>query len=193
MRVHVPLRAGIVSFGSGGTNAHLVLEEAPQTEPSGPSRPWQLLVLSAKTPDALERATQNLSEHLKLIAGRNDGSQQLSELADAAFTLQTGRSEFAHRRVMACADAAEGAVALEVKDPKRVFTHHQKLVDPPVVFMFPGQGAQYPGMGAELYGTERTFRSEVDRCAELLKSELKADIREVMFPAEGANKKYAQL
>ena len=94
-----PRRAGISSFGSGGTNAHLVLEEAPQTEPSGPSRPWQLLVLSAKTPDALERATQNLSEHLKVIAARNEGSKQLSELADAAFTLQTGRSEFAHRRV----------------------------------------------------------------------------------------------
>jgi amino acid adenylation domain-containing protein len=188
-----PRRAGISSFGSGGTNAHLVLEEAPQTEPSGPSRPWQLLVLSAKTPDALERATQNLSEHLKTIAAHNEGSQQLSELADAAFTLQTGRSEFAHRRVTACADAAEGAAALEAKDPKRVFTHHHKSVDHPVVFMFPGQGAQYAGMGAELYRTQATFRAEVDRCAELLKPELKADVREVMFPAEGANKKSDEL
>jgi len=188
-----PRRAGISSFGSGGTNAHLVLEEAPQTEPSGPSRPWQSLMLSAKTPDALERATQNLSEHLKGIAARNEGSKQLRELADAAFTLQTGRSEFAHRRVMACADAAEGALALEAKDPKRVFTHHHKLVDPPVVFMFPGQGAQYAGMGAELYRTEPTFREEVDRCAELLKPELKTDIREVMFPAAGADKKSDEL
>ena len=188
-----PRRAGISSFGSGGTNAHLVLEEAPVTELSGPSRPWQLLMLSAKTADALERATQNLSEHLKTIAARNEGPQQLSELADAAFTLQTGRSEFPHRRVMACADAAEGALSLEAKDPKRVFTYHQKLVDPPVVFMFPGQGAQYAGMGAELYRTEPTFRAEVDRCAELLKPELRADIREVMFPAEGANKKSDEL
>jgi amino acid adenylation domain-containing protein len=190
---NVPRRAGISSFGSGGTNAHLVLEEAPQTEPSGPSRPWQLVVLSAKTPDALERATQNLSEHLKAIAVRNEGSRQRSDLADAAFTLQTGRSEFAHRRAMACADAAEGAAALEAKDPKRVFTHHHKSVDHPVVFMFPGQGAQYAGMGAELYRTEPTFRAEVDRCAELLKPELKTDIREVMFPAEGANKKSDEL
>jgi amino acid adenylation domain-containing protein len=188
-----PRRAGISSFGSGGTNAHLVLEEAPPIEPSGPSRPWQLLVWSAKTPDALERAAQNLSEHLKTIAARGEGSKQHSALADAAFTLQTGRSEFAHRRVMACADAAEGALALEAKDPKRVFTHHQKLVDPPVVFMFPGQGAQYAGMGAELYRTEPTFRAEVDRCAELLKPELKTDIREVMFPAEGADKKSDEL
>jgi amino acid adenylation domain-containing protein len=188
-----PRRAGISSFGSGGTNAHLVLEEAPRTEPSGSSRPWQMLVLSAKTPDALERATQNLSEHLKTIAARGEGSKQHNLLADAAFTLQTGRSEFPHRRVMACADAAEGALALEAKDPKRVFTHHQKLADPPVVFMFPGQGAQYAGMGAELYGTEPTFRAEVERCAELLKPELKTDIREVMFPAEGADKKSDEL
>jgi amino acid adenylation domain-containing protein len=188
----VPRRAGISSFGSGGTNAHLVLEEAPATERSGPSRPRQLLVLAAKTADALEHATQNLSEHLKTLAARSEGSQA-SELADAAFTLQTGRSEFAHRRVMTCADAAEGALALEAKDPKRVFTHHQKLVDPPVVFMFPGQGAQYAGMGAELYRTELTFRAGVDRCAELLKPELKTDIREVMFPAEGAGKKSDEL
>ncbi|HEX4537863.1 MAG TPA: amino acid adenylation domain-containing protein [Candidatus Acidoferrum sp.] len=188
-----PRRAGISSFGSGGTNAHLVLEEAPRTEFSGPSRPWQLLVLSAKTADALERATQNLCEHLKAIGADGEGLKQHSALADAAFTLQTGRSEFPHRRVMACADAAEGALALETKDPKRVFTHHQKLVDPPVVFMFPGQGAQYAGMGAELYRTEPTFRAEVDRCADLLKAELKTDIREVMFPAEGANKKSDEL
>jgi amino acid adenylation domain-containing protein len=189
----IPRRAGISSFGSGGTNAHLVLEEAPRTEPSGPSRPWQLLALSAKTPDALERATQKLSEHLKVVAARHEGSRQLSELADASFTLQTGRSEFAHRRVVSCADAAEGALALEAKDPKRVFTHHQKLVDPPVVFMFPGQGAQYVGMGAELCRTEPTFRAEVDRCAELLKPELETDIRGVMFPTGGANKKSDEL
>lgn len=190
---NIPRRAGISSFGSGGTNAHLVLEEAPQTELSGPSRPWQLLVFSAKTPAALERATQNLSEHLKAIAARNDASRQPSELSDAAFTLQTGRSEFAHRRVMACADASEGSLALEAKDPKRVFTHHQKLINPPVVFMFPGQGAQYAGMGAELYRTEPTFRAEVDHCAELLKAELQSDIREVIFPAAGANKKSDEL
>src|SRR6202051_4216472 len=88
----IPRRAGISSFGSGGTNAHLVLEEAPRTEPSGPSRPWQLLVWSAKTPDALERATQNLSEHLKTFAARGEGSKQHRALADAAFTLHTGRS-----------------------------------------------------------------------------------------------------
>ena len=94
---------------------------------------------------------------------------------------------------MACSDAAEGATALEAKDPKRVFTHHQKLTDPPVVFMFPGQGAQYAGMGAELYRTEKSFQADVDRCAELLKPVLQTDIRTVMFPEAGAEKDAEQL
>ncbi len=187
---NVPRRAGISSFGTGGTNAHLVVEEAPETEPSGKSRPWQLLTLSAKTPEALERATVNLAAHLKKIAERPDTSR---EFADAAFTLKTGRSEFVHRRVVSSIDAAEAAAALEAKDPKRVFTHHQKLNDPAVVFMFPGQGAQYAGMGAELYRTEKTFQTEVDRCAELLKPILQTDIRTVMFPEAGAEKEAEQL
>jgi amino acid adenylation domain-containing protein len=185
---NVPRRAGVSSFGSGGTNAHLVLEEAPALQPSGTSRPWQLLTLSAKTAAALDRATANLSEHLKKIAARSKGEEAQRELADTACTLKTGRSEFVHRRVVACADAAEGAAALAAQDPKRVFTCQQKLTNPPVVFMFPGQGAQYAGMGAELYRTEKTFRAEVDRCAELLKPVLKSDIREVMFPAAGSEK-----
>jgi amino acid adenylation domain-containing protein len=190
---NVPRRAGVSSFGTGGTNAHLIVEEAPEIAPSGPSRPWQLLTLSAKTPEALERATANLAQHLKEVAKRCPASESLRELADTAFTLKTGRSEFVHRRAVACADPSEGATALEAKDPKRVFTHHQKLNDPPVVFMFPGQGAQYAGMGAELYRTEQTFRAEVDRCAQLLKPVLQTDIRTVMFPEVGAEKEAEQL
>ncbi|MDP9147111.1 MAG: aminotransferase class III-fold pyridoxal phosphate-dependent enzyme, partial [Acidobacteriota bacterium] len=189
----VPRRAGISSFGTGGTNAHLVLEEAPKLSPSGPSRPWQLLTLSAKTPEALDRATANLSQHLKSIATRQDGAAEGHELADIAFTLKTGRSEFVQRRIVACENAAEGAEALDAKDPKRVFTHRQQFNNPPVVFMFPGQGAQYAGMGAELYRTEQTFRAEVGHCAELLKPILRTDIRTVMFPAAGAEKEADKL
>lgn len=184
----VPRRAGVSSFGSGGTNAHVVVEEAPELPPSGPSRPWQLLPLSAKTSEALDRATANLSDYLKQLARDAGGEAGARELADAAFTLQTGRSEFVHRRIVACRDAAEGAAALDAGDPKRVFTHRQELREPPVVFMFPGQGAQYPGMGAELYRTEPLFRSEIDRCADLLRPILQADLRGIMFPASGAEK-----
>jgi len=189
----VPLRAGVSSFGMGGTNAHVVLEEAPELPPPGPSRPWQLLVLSAKTVDALDRATSNLSHHLKHIACHSDGAAASRELADAAFTLQTGRSEFAHRRIVACQDPAAGAAALEANDPKRVFTHQQQLREPPVVFMFPGQGSQYPGMGAELYHSEPVFRAEVDRCAEYLRPILQADLRAILFPANGSEKEAEQL
>ena len=184
----VPRRAGVSSFGTGGTNAHVVLEEAPEVPPSGPSRLWQLLPISAKTPEALDRATSNLSAYLKSIAQNHVASEADRELADAAFTLQTGRSEFIHRRIVACRDAADGAAALEACDPKRVFTHRQELTEPPIVFMFPGQGAQYPGMGAELYRTEPLFRTEVDHCAEVLQPILMTDLRQVMFPAAGGEK-----
>jgi len=189
----VPRRAGVSSFGTGGTNAHVVLEEAPELSPSGPSRPWQLLTLSTKTENALDRASENLAGHLKRIASLDDPAQTSWDLADAAFTLQTGRSEFMHRRIVVCRDASDGATALEAADPKRVYTQIQHVQQPPVVFMFPGQGAQYPGMGAELYRSEPVFRAEVDRCAELLRPILQADLREILFPREGSEKDSADL
>jgi amino acid adenylation domain-containing protein len=172
----VPRRAGISSFGTGGTNAHLVVEEAPGLPSSGSSRPWQLLTMSAKTSDALEQATTNLSEHLAQADAADSAA-----LADVAFTLQTGRSEFSHRRIVVCKDAGDGAAALSRRDAKRLFAHQQKLKEPPVVFMFPGQGAQYQGMGAELYKSEPIFRVEVDRCAAILEPILGCDLRMVMF------------
>src|SRR5437867_1597286 len=184
----VPRRAGVSSFGTGGTNAHVVLEEAPERAPSGPSRPWQLLVLSAKSADALERATENLVEHLKqqTTGGERRGGPAVAEreLADAAFTLQTGRQGFVHRRVTAGYDFADAAMALETRDPKRVFTQQQRLKEPPIVFMFPGQGAQYAGMGAGLHRHEPVFRAEVDRCAEWLRPKLGLDLRALLFPQE---------
>lgn len=184
----IPRRAGVSSFGSGGTNAHVVVEEAPDLPASGPSRLWQLLPISAKTPEALDRATADLTGYLKRIADGSENEKTARELADAAFTLQTGRGEFIHRRVVVCQDPADGAAVLQAGDPKRVFTHRQDLRDAAVVFMFPGQGAQYPGMGAELYRTEPVFRAEVDRCADVLRSILHDDIRRIMFPVAGGEK-----
>jgi amino acid adenylation domain-containing protein len=183
----VPRRAGVSSFGTGGTNAHIVLEEPPLVQPSGPSRPWKLLTFSAKTRDALDRVSQNYVDYLKQLSVKEDKERSDRELADAAFTLQTGRSEFVHRRVLACQDGADGAVALETQDAKRVFTHHQQLKEPPVIFMFPGQGAQYVGMGAELYRTESVFRAEVDSCAAILEPILKTDLSKLIFAEEDTN------
>ena len=173
----IPRRAGVSSFGTGGTNAHVVLEEAPDQPPSDPSRPWQLLPLSAKTTVALEAATTNLGSCFK--------GQPEMNLADAAFTLQVGRSHFTHRRFTVCRDSEDAALALEAQDPKRVFTGNSRLQDPPVVFMFPGQGAQYVGMSADLYRTERVFREIVDHCSERLEPILGLDLRTPLYPAPG--------
>ena len=169
-------RAGVSSFGIGGTNAHAVIEEAPATEASGPSRPWQLLLVSAKTGTALETATTNLAEHLKQHPEIN--------LADAAFTLQVGRKAFNHRRALVCRDLADAMQALESADPRRALTRDRDLSDGTTAFMFPGQGSQYVNMGRELYETETVLREQVDFCADLLLPKLGLDLREILYPSE---------
>src|SRR5581483_4174377 len=153
-----PRRAGVSSLGFGGTNAHLIVEEAPVTEPSGPSRSHQVLVLSAKTASALEAATSRLAEHLV--------EHPQTNLADAAFTLQMGRRTFKHRRAIACSGAADAIELLQAGDARRVVTGEAAAGDRPVVFMFPGQGSQYVNMGKGLYTEEPVFRAAVDECAE---------------------------
>src|SRR5208282_435068 len=173
--VPMPRRAGVSSFGLGGTNAHVVLEEAPAPSPSSPSRPWQLLLLSAKTASALDAATANLLAHFKANPDLN--------LADAAFTLQAGRGCFQHRRMLVCRNVEDAIKALDPLDPKRVITQRLEIEARPVAFMFPGQGAQYVNMGADLYRTEPVFKKALDRCAELLLPLLGLDLRQVLFPA----------
>ncbi len=170
----IPRHAGVSSFGIGGTNVHVVLQEAPPRQPSGPSRPWQLLVLSAKTDAALERATENLVEYLT--------QHPDLPLADVAYTLQVGRKAFDQHRILVCNDCEDAAVALRNLDPKRVLTKIHEPGEWPLTFMFSGQGAQYIDMGRELYELEPTFAQQVDACVELLKPHLSFDLREVLFP-----------
>jgi acyl transferase domain-containing protein/thioesterase domain-containing protein len=172
-----PRRAGVSAFGFGGTNAHVIVQEAPVPEPSGPSRPHQLLVLSAKTASALEAATGNMIAFLKNHPEVN--------LADAAYTLKVGRAAFNHRRVVVCRNNEDAVAALEAADSTRRATAYQDKRDPGITFMFSGQGAQYAGMGAELYRTERVFRESVDQCSEILRPHLGLDIRKFLFPAPG--------
>jgi acyl transferase domain-containing protein len=169
-----PRRAAVSSFGIGGTNAHVVLEESPPREPSAPGRPHQLLVLSARTEPALEAATANLAEYLK-------GHRDDINLADVAYTLQAGRRSFGHRRVLVCADADDAVAGLEAPESARVLTGEAGSRERPVVMMFPGQGAQRAGMARELYRDEKTFREQVDLCSEMLLPELKFDLRGVMY------------
>jgi len=171
-----PRRAGVSSFGVGGTNAHIVLEEAPlKIQNSGASRPQQLLLLSAKTSKALEAATANLQQHLQHNAEIN--------LADVAYTLQRGRKAFNYRRSVVCHDITDAIAALQSLDPNQVNTRHIEIRNPAVVFMFPGQGSQYVNMGLNLYNHEPVFHEVVDECAEILKPLLGRDLREIMYPA----------
>jgi acyl transferase domain-containing protein/thioesterase domain-containing protein len=170
-----PRRAGVSAFGIGGTNAHVVLEEAPYTTASSASRPWQLLVLSARSSAALDRATANLAEHFR--------QHPDCHLADAAYTLQTGRHVFSHRRAVICRDLEDAATALETGAPQRVYTAIHDGHDHPVVFMFPGGGAQYVDMGRELYQSEPTFREQLDHCMELLRPHIEIDLRQVLYPS----------
>ncbi len=170
-----PRRAGVSSFGIGGTNVHAVLEEAPSTIPAAerPSRPWQLLVLSARTPTALDQATHNLADFLR---DRPD-----APLADVAYTLHVGRKPFAQRRMVVSRSPVEAATALEA--PGQALSAVASAAPPNVVFMFSGQGSQYVGMARDLYREEPVFRAELDRCCTLLQRHLGFDLRRVLFPA----------
>jgi acyl transferase domain-containing protein len=167
-----PLRAGVSSFGVGGTNAHVVLEEAPAAAPSEAARTSHLLVVSSRTPAGLEEQRRRLAAHL--------ASEPELDLADAAFTLQTGRRAFDYRQAFTCSDHDSARKALAVspaKAPRSAATFEG------VAFMFPGQGAQYVGMGQSLYDEEPVFRREVDEACEVLAPLIGRDLRQIIYPA----------
>ncbi len=165
-----PRRAGVSSFGVGGTNAHVVLEEAPTLKPSSNSRPWQLLTLSAKTKPALAALTENLAEHLSQHPDLN--------LADVAYTLKLGREDWQHRRILVSQNGTEAASKLKNNN----FFDIPISAKSAVSFMFSGQGAQYVNMGKELYEGEPLFKEQVDFCCELLKPRLGLDLRDLLYP-----------
>ncbi|UKP00595.1 type I polyketide synthase [Nostoc sp. UHCC 0870] len=171
-----PRRAGVSSFGIGGTNAHVILEEAPiqfKIQNSKFKINYQLLCLSAKSEKALEQATINLATHLQQHPQFN--------LADIAYTLHIGRQHFAYRRMVLCQTTQEAAQILE-KETK--YTHTNSEKSPSIAFMFPGQGSQYLNMGKELYDTEAIFREQIDHCCELLQHDLGLDLRLQIYQQE---------
>ncbi|MBE1161959.1 amino acid adenylation domain-containing protein [Dyella sp. 7MK23] len=167
-----PLRAGVSSFGVGGTNAHVILEEPPQREPSEAADGPQLLLLSARNDAALGHAVEQLGCHLAQQPG--------AQLADIAWTLCKGRKRFAHRIHLVAEsieDAARRLQELAASLPAKTALNPS----PGIVFMFPGQGSQYAGMGRGLYAKEPVFAAALDECAEILRDELGFDLRERLF------------
>ncbi|QMW05862.1 polyketide synthase [Spirosoma foliorum] len=169
-----PRRAGVSSFGVGGTNVHVVLEEFQQEAPvSDSGRPAQLISWSAKTPASLDAYAQNLVTELD--------QQPTLNLTDVAFTLQTTRADFKHRRFVVASTPTELRDKLVDRSKSSGIKATTERPDE-VVFLFPGQGAQYLNMGRDLYENEAVFRQAVDSCAALLNPYLETDIREVMYP-----------
>lgn len=172
-----PRRAGISAFGVGGTNAHLILEEAPIPSEPAPSRPFQLLCLSAKTETAVESMVTRLRSHLQNFPGTN--------MADVAYTLQMGRAQFEYRKFLLVREQKETVVALA--DPGRMLSGAWSGGGKrrPLAFLFTGQGAQHIQMGRDLYEQERVFRQRVEQSAIMLRSELGLDLRDLIYPLPG--------
>ena len=173
-----PRRAGVSSFGFGGTNVHTILEEAPLPKPGGPSRPLQLLPLSARTDTAMDAYGKSLAAHLENLPK--------DAFADAAYTLQKGRKQMAQRHFVVAADPKEATQMLLQPNPLRCGSKHCERRDPPVVLMFGGQGTQYVSMGRSLYNGEPLFRAVVDDCCDSLTPHLGRDLRELLYPRRGA-------
>jgi acyl transferase domain-containing protein/acyl carrier protein len=168
-----PRRAGVSSFGIGGTNAHVIVEEAPAAAVSSESRSWQLVMISGRTRAAMEAATARLVEFLEQHPETN--------LADLAYTLQVGRAEFNYRRVALCRDVEEAIRILGSADPQHVFAAYNEPRERTIILMFPGGGAQYVNMGWDLYRTEPTFREHFDLCAEILQGRFGYDVRQWLY------------
>lgn len=159
-----PRRAGVSSFGIGGTNAHLIVEEAPDLPAAGsdPGQRPQIFVLSARTEAALKANSVRLADHLDAESTRYAHS---GVLADLAYTLQVGRRQLTWRRAVVARSASEAATRLRAPGMARREEHRQS----PVAFLFPGQGAQRPGMAHALHREEPVFRDALDRCLGLLR------------------------
>ena len=168
---NAPRRAGVTSLGIGGTNAHVILEEAPASPASEPGRPVKLFTLSAKTVEALDGATQALARHFERHPGEN--------LDDAAYTLQVGRKEFPQRRMFVARDLQE---ARQQAGSATGMVTGKAVEGRAVAFLFSGQGAQYVHAGAELHRGEPGFRKWLDLCAEQARTQLGFDLRELLYP-----------
>jgi amino acid adenylation domain-containing protein len=164
--------AGVSSFGVGGTNVHVVLEEYPQEEKIiGEGKELQLIQWSAKTEASAGLYRDKLSAWIK----NNEAS-----LADIAYTLQTSRTDFAYRNIAVVATKEELLTELAIATPK---ANSKKLnaKATEVAFMFPGQGSQFVNMGRNIYEQEPVFKAAVDECLDLLKGTAQEDILQVMF------------
>ena len=174
----LPRRAGVSALGVGGTNVHVVIEQAPVTQVvHEPARACEVLTLSARSEAALAHARAALAKRLL--------DDPALDLADVAYSLRRRRG-FSHRCAIVAGDTVEAASLLAAEPVWRVPGAPVTEQPPAVVFLFPGQGSQYPGMGSDLYRDEPVFRAAVDRCAHVLEPLLGQDLRTVLYGGGGS-------
>lgn len=167
-----PRRAGVTSLGIGGTNAHVVIEQAPPVSLTRHPRPYQILTVSAKTATAADQAFSNLNLYL--------AAHPELALADVAYTCQLGRQAFPHRRALVVEDTSKAAVTTTATNAKQIAGVATRTSP---IFLFSGQGSQYVNMGRELYEQEPVFRETLDHCAQHLRTPLGIDLIQALYPA----------
>lgn len=185
-RAGEPRRAGVSSFGFGGTNAHLVLEEAPRsaTVTAAPRNgPW-VLTLSAKTSEALARQRELLADHLE--------ANPDVDLANAAHTLAVGRSRMPHRNAVIASDVPSASALLRRPQEGAAVTRTSSASGAEVAFLLTGQGAQYLGMGQGLYGSEPVFARAIDECAAILREIDGRELTELLFGGSEGSEEAAE-
>jgi acyl transferase domain-containing protein len=169
-----PRRAGVSGFGIGGTNVHLVLEEAQDRLPTPVNEVPQLLVMSARTQSALDDVIANLGRQI-------DAHPDLSA-PDVAYTSQIGRRAHSERAAVVYQDTADLSRALANRDPRRLLIGSASAGGS-LAFLFSGQGSQRAGMGLGLYQQQSAFREAVDTCVEILRPHLGLDLTQLLFPS----------
>jgi acyl transferase domain-containing protein len=178
----IPHRAGINCFGIGGTNVHMILEEAPQRRNSGKSRPFKLMILSAKTSSALESISDNLSIYLK--------EKSDIDIADVAYSLNMGRKPFDFRRIVICENVNDAIKQMEKSDSKHVYSKYNNYNNRSVVFMFPGIGDQFVNMAVDLFKFEPAFRKQINLCSTIIKRKLGLDLNHLLYTSNKKSLKY---
>ena len=173
-----PRYKGISAFGFGGTNAHVIVAEAPAQKPSVPKadRPYHLLTLSAKTQSAL---AAQVAQYHNFLADHPEVS-----LANLCFTANTGRSTFEWRTHFVVPSREVLQHQFATVDPEQFSKAASHRADAgKCAFLFTGQGCQYPGMGQQLYQTQPVFRAVLTRCAEILVPLVDIPLLELLYPA----------
>ncbi|HEV9035439.1 MAG TPA: amino acid adenylation domain-containing protein, partial [Puia sp.] len=178
-----PRTAGVSSFGIGGTNAHIILQEAPPRSAGSASRSHQLLLLSARSENALAANSARLADHLQAMADEEHSGRTAEQqaLADLAYTLQTGREPMPYRRMIVCDTVVQAIEQLSIFPVNGKTSPLDESLANRVVFLFPGQGAQYSGMCRGLYEKEPYFREQMDSCLAIVRQLSGKDLKPLIF------------